>query len=156
MENFTPKRRRTAKIYFAHLCDNYLEKTAFWVGTDYLLHSSDRVGIGFSRFRLLAQTERSAGEKSRISSAGFADFLHRGGLTRVFNQNYTEIFTASYRKVFQRLQNYIRNARKRKRTQRSESSFIKNGKERKDFFCIFFWPQVEVTPSTLRFYSITQ
>ena len=86
-------------------------KNAFWVGTDYLLYSSDRVGIGFSRFRLLAQTERSAGEKSRISSAGLADFLHRGGLTQVFDQNYTEIFTTSYRKVFQRLQNYIRNAR---------------------------------------------
>ena len=50
--------------------------------------------IGFSQYRWLGQTERRAGENSRISSAGLADFIHRGGLTRVYN---TEIFTASYR-----------------------------------------------------------
>ena len=69
------------------------------------------MGIGFSQYRWLGQTERRAGEKSRISSAGFADFIHHGGLTWVYNQINTEIFTASYRKVFQHLQNQIRNAR---------------------------------------------
>ena len=63
--------------------------------------------IGFSQYRWLGQTERRAGENSRISSAGLADFIHRGGLTRVYN---TEIFTASYRQAFQRLQNPIRTA----------------------------------------------